>query len=88
MGPAPSFASRAESRHGVANIALARCSDPIDMTRSEYEVVRSVPVRFAIALNHENPEIDRVVFENPWFATVEKFYGAGSRIARASDPRG
>jgi hypothetical protein len=66
----------------------ARCSDPVDMTRSEYEAVRSVPVRFAIALNHENPEIDRVVFENPRFATVEKFYGAGARIARASDPRG
>jgi hypothetical protein len=64
-----------------------RCTDPINMTRHEYEAIRRVSVRFAIALNHENPEIDRVLFENPRFATVEKFYGAGARIARATDPR-
>lgn len=64
-----------------------RCTDPIGMTRPEYEAVRAVPVRFAIALDHENPEIDRVVTENLRFAIVEKFYGAAARIARASDPR-
>ncbi len=65
----------------------SRCTEPISLTRPEYEAVRAVPVRFAIALNHENPEIDRVLFENPRFATVEKFYGAGAKIARSSDPR-
>ena len=55
------------------------------MTRQEYEAVRAVAVRFAIALNHENPEIDRVLFENERFATVEKFFGAG--IARSTNPR-
>jgi hypothetical protein len=64
-----------------------RCTEPINLTRREYEAVRAVPVRFAIALNHENPEIDRVLFENPRFATVEKFHGAGAKIARATDPR-
>ena len=64
-----------------------RCTEPISLTRPEYEAVRAVPVRFAIALNHENPEIDRVLFENPRFATVEKFYGAGAKIARSTDPR-
>ena len=63
-----------------------RCSDPISLTRPEYESVRAVPIRFAIALNHENPEIDLVLSENLRFATVEK-YGAGAKIARASDPR-
>ena len=64
-----------------------RCTEPIGLTRQEYEAVRAVPVRFAIALNHENPEIDRVLFENPRFAAVEKFYGAGAKIARSTDPR-
>jgi len=64
-----------------------RCTDPIGMTRAEYEAVRAVPVRFAIALDHENPEIDRVLTENPRFAIVEKFFGAAAKIARASDPR-
>lgn len=64
-----------------------RCTDAISLTRPEYEAVRAVSVRFAIALDHENPEIDLVVSENERFATVDKFYGAGMRIARASDPR-
>ena len=64
-----------------------RCTDPIRVTRTEYEAVRAVPVRFAIALDHENPETDSVVSENERFATVDKFYGAGLRIARAADPR-
>jgi hypothetical protein len=63
------------------------CTDPISLTRAEYEAVRSVAVRFAIALDHENPEIDRVLFENDRFATVEKFFRAGAQIARESDPR-
>jgi hypothetical protein len=64
-----------------------RCTEPINLTRPEYESIRSVSVRFAIALNHENPEIDRVLFENLRFATVEKFYGPAAKIARATDPR-
>ena len=65
----------------------ARCTEPISLTRAEYEDVRSVAIRFAIALRHENPEIDRVVSENDRFATVEKFFGGGRRIARATNPR-
>jgi hypothetical protein len=64
-----------------------RCTEPISLTRTEYEAIRAVPVRFAIAVNHENPEIDRVVAENARFATVEKFYGTSARIARDADPR-
>ena len=63
-----------------------RCTEPIGLTREEYEAVRAEPARFVIALDHENPEIDRVVSENPRFAIVEKF-GESARIALASDPR-
>jgi hypothetical protein len=65
----------------------ASCSDPILLTRSEYESVRSVPVRFAVALNHENPEIDRLVAEFARFAVVDKVYSETSSIARTTDPR-
>lgn len=71
----------------VCECSDRRCTDPVRMTRSEYEAIRSVGVRFVIALDHENPELDRVVDENERFATVDKFYGVGARIARASDPR-
>jgi hypothetical protein len=65
----------------------AGCSDPVRLTRSEYEGIRSEPTRFALALNHENPEIDSVITENERFATIEKSFGLPMRIARASDPR-
>ncbi len=64
-----------------------RCTDPITLTRPEYEAVRAVAVHFAIALNHENPEIDQVISENERYTVVEKFDGSGARIARESDPR-
>ena len=65
----------------------AGCTEPIHLTRPEYEAVRAESIRFAIALNHENPELDRVLSENSRFATVEKFSRVGAQIARASDPR-
>jgi hypothetical protein len=64
-----------------------RCTEPILMTHEEYESIRAIPIRFAIALNHENPEIDRVLFENSRFATVEKMFASGVKIARETDPR-
>lgn len=64
-----------------------RCAATILVTRGEYEAVRASSVSFAIALNHENPEVERVVSENERFATVSKFYGVPARIARAADPR-
>ena len=84
-----------DPRHGTARSRVTyicecsdpRCTDPIRLSRQEYEAVRAVSVRFAIALNHENPEIDRVLFENERFATVEKFLGPGAKIARSTDPR-
>ena len=64
-----------------------RCSEPILLTRVEYELIRAEADRFAIALNHENPEIDRIVEENERFATVDKFHGGPRRIARETYPR-
>jgi hypothetical protein len=64
-----------------------RCTTPIRLTRVEYEAVRAYPTRFALALNHENPEIDSLVMENERFATIEKSFGDAARIARATNPR-
>lgn len=64
-----------------------RCTAPIRLTRVEYEAVRAYPTRFALALNHENPEIDSLIVENERFATIEKSFGEAARIARATNPR-
>jgi hypothetical protein len=71
----------------VCECSDRRCTDTIRLSRFEYEAVRAVPVRFAIALDHENPELDLVVTENARFATVDKAFGVGARIARATNPR-
>lgn len=65
----------------------SRCSDPIDLTREEYEAVRAEPIRFVIAVDHENPEVDWVLAENSRYTTVEKLLGPPARIAIATDPR-
>lgn len=65
----------------------ARCTRPISLTYPEYEAARAEPIRFVIAVNHENPELDHVVAENGRFAMVEKFFGPALRIARSTDPR-
>lgn len=80
-GPAP------ETDLYLCECSDRRCTDPIRLTRAEYEAIRAEPIRFAIAVNHENPEIDRVLQENARYATVEKIHPGGLRIARATDPR-
>lgn len=64
----------------------ASCSQPILLSRSEYDEVRAYAARFAIALDHENPEIEYLVRETPAFAVIEKV-GNPARVARVADPR-
>jgi hypothetical protein len=63
------------------------CLHAIDLTRPEYESVRSHSTRFIVARNHENPESDRVVAEHERYTVVEKLVGLSSRQAHRSDPR-
>ena len=63
------------------------CRAPIRLTRAEYETVRRESTHFAIAVDHENPEIDRLVSENGRYATVQKTLAMAVRIARETDPR-
>jgi hypothetical protein len=57
------------------------------LTREEYEAVRTDGTRFAIALDHENPEIDRVVSEHRRYAVVENVQEQPRRMARDTNPR-
>jgi hypothetical protein len=63
------------------------CAKPIEMTKPEYESVRSHSTYFALALNHENPEMENVVSEFARYAVVQKFDSFAVRLARRSDPR-
>jgi hypothetical protein len=71
----------------VCECSFPGCSSLLELTRQEYEGVRAVGTHFAIALDHENPEIDRLISENTRFAVVEKFLADGRRMSLESDPR-
>ena len=64
----------------------AECTEPISLTASEYEEIRSDPVLFAILPGHAIAEVEEVVAEGDRFQVVRKRDGEG-RIARATDPR-
>jgi hypothetical protein len=78
--------------HETDELFVCECSDPacrarITLTRIEYEAVRGYPTHFAIATDHENPEVDQLVSEGVRFTVVQKIAGAAARIARQTDRR-
>jgi hypothetical protein len=78
--------------HEIRDVYICECGDgtcraPIRLTRAEYEIVRAESTYFAIAVDHENPEIDRVVSEHDRYAVVQKTLRMAVRIARDTDPR-
>lgn len=64
-----------------------KCTVALALTRAEYERIREHASRFAIALNHENPEVETIAEQNERYAVVEVYAGEASRIARETDPR-
>jgi hypothetical protein len=71
----------------VCECGDGECRDPIRLTRDEYESVRRESTYFAIAIDHENPQIDLVISEHERFAIVQKSIAMAVRIARETDPR-
>jgi 3,4-dihydroxy-2-butanone 4-phosphate synthase len=71
----------------VCECSYRACASVLTLTRAEYEGVRADGTHFAIAINHENPEIDRVISENERFAVVEKFLAMPRRMAHDANPR-
>jgi len=62
------------------------CFVRIPLTLEQYESLRRVPTRFAVAPGHNVDEVERVVEANGRFVVVEKF-GAGGPVAIKLDPR-
>ena len=71
----------------VCECGDGECGRTIELTAGEYEFVRATSNRFAVALNHENPESEVVISECLRFAVVDKVEGWGLRISRETDPR-
>jgi hypothetical protein len=63
------------------------CNRLIQLTRAEYEAVRSNPRRFAILDGHEILEVERVVERNDRYVVVEKAGDPEAEIVEDTDPR-
>jgi hypothetical protein len=68
------------------------CGDPgcdghVCLSIAEYEAVRAYPVRFLVLVNHENPEVERVVTEGSRYSVIETLAGEASKTALRSNPR-
>ena len=63
------------------------CEHVVPMTLDEYEEVRADPRRFAVAPDHVEAEIEKVVEDEGRFLVVEKRPGAPTAVAEDEDPR-
>jgi hypothetical protein len=68
--------------------ATLECSQPVQLTITEYEAVRANPRQFVIVADerHLRPEAERVVAQTDRYWVVEKV-GEGGELAEALDPR-
>jgi hypothetical protein len=62
------------------------CNQLIQLTRAEYEAVRSNPRRFALVPGHEIPEVEDLVERHERYAVIEKHADVDD-IVKATDPR-
>ena len=62
------------------------CTELLELTRAQYEAVRSEPRRFIVVPGHEHTDTERVVERNSGFFVVEKLEHA-AEIAVEHDPR-
>jgi hypothetical protein len=63
------------------------CDGEVCLSIAEYESVRAYPDRFVVTVNHENPEVERVVLEVRRFTVIATLAGEASKIALRSNPR-
>jgi hypothetical protein len=75
------------TRPYVCECSDGACKSTIALTHVEYEEVRAHGTHFAIARDHESPDLDVMVSERAEFTIVRKLPGLPARLANASDPR-
>jgi hypothetical protein len=70
----------------ICECAISDCGRRVELTREEYESIRSNPTHFFVLPDHVFPEVEAVVEDRGQFVIVEKF-GIGGRVAAAADGR-
>jgi hypothetical protein len=70
----------------VCECGDAGCTLTIELTKAEYESVRSRPNRFVLYPNHEGPD-EVVIQEARRFTIADKVEGCARGVALETDPR-
>jgi len=70
----------------VCECADLECTERIELTADEYELVRSYGDRFIVARGHIYPDVERLVGDTNGYWVVEKIEDA-AEVARRLDPR-
>jgi hypothetical protein len=70
----------------VCECSRDRCTELLEVTRRQYEAVRSDLRRFIIVPGHEHTDTERVVERNSAFFVVEKLEDAAEIANRARSP--
>lgn len=63
------------------------CQTTIRLSHEEYEEVRTGPAMFAIAPDHENPELDGLVAERERYSIIDTLPGVWRDMVCDVDPR-
>lgn len=71
----------------VCECGLEECDVFLNVTKSEYEDVRSDPRRFLIDRTHLIADVEDVVSETDRFTVVQKREGQPAEVAERTDPR-
>jgi hypothetical protein len=56
----------------ICECAQTGCSAPIEVDAETFEWVRESPLRFFVAVGHENLDVESVIEERPGYLIVEK----------------
>jgi len=62
------------------------CLERIELTRGQYEAVRSDPRRFVVVPGHEDPRVARIVEKHRRFLVAQK-HDEAAEVAVEHDPR-
>jgi hypothetical protein len=71
----------------VCECGNASCASRIEMSRGEYEHLRSEPATFAVVAGHEILDVEEVVTRHKTYDVVRKCAGDAERVAEGTDPR-
>ena len=82
-----SFAVVAGTMTVVCECGDQRCLKHIELTRDEYERLRSDPARFAVKPGHEAPDVEDVVERHDRYWVIKKHGAAPEDLAQELDGR-